>query len=446
MLLSLGLIIPVIATEWNVSGDMRLRSFFKSNSTNDLNDDGASDAYYDFRFRPVFNIGISDDLSITTRVVVFDEKFGTNEEGRYVESGTINDASGKSDVASWDRAWTTLKTSYGTLDAGRMSGGLFGLSLFETESARDRIKWTTKVNDLILLGIIEKNAESVNSGDELSDSDTDAYYIAGIYNKNIENNNIEAGMLLGQIRAEESTGDTTTSYMLIDPYWDLAFKRQRGTFGFKGEVQYRTGSISNKDSSVGQDIDISAMGFYLAASYDFVGALEGFDVELGYANTSGDDEIADNEISSLGGLGVCYSGLGDEWTPLVILQDVNGLLDQGIVEGLVGGNSNSPFKTSTGVSLIYLIANYDLNKKIRLSAVFGTATPNAKIIDSSGNNTNKDDAFGNEFDLKLAWNITDNLAYNFNAGYLMAGDFFKAAGVTDPQNTYTIYQSLEISF
>jgi hypothetical protein len=179
LLLSLGLIIPVMATDLSVSGDFRARGFYKSNASTELNEDAASDAYYDFRFRPVLKLGVSEDISITTRAVIFDEQFGTSTGGRYTEGST----SGKGDVASWDRAWATWTTQYGKLDVGRMSGGLFGLSLFETEAARDRIKWTTKVNDLALLGIIEKNSETKGAGNELSDSDSDAYYLAGVYKK-----------------------------------------------------------------------------------------------------------------------------------------------------------------------------------------------------------------------------------------------------------------------
>jgi hypothetical protein len=438
VLLSFGLIIPVMAADLSVSGDFRARGFYKSNAGTDLNEDGTSDAYYDFRFRPVLKITLlKEKLSITTRAVIFDEQYGTSEGGRYTESsGTTDpDGTGKSDVASWDRAWATWVTDYGKLDVGRMSGGLFGLSLFETEETRDRIKWTMPLGptrDFTLLGIIEKNGEDEGDG-SLSDSDSDAFYLAGIYNKN----EAEVGLLLGSIRKEVETPvaeRATTSYTLVNPYFDVK-KLADGNLGLKGEVQYRTGSISPKATG-GQDTDISAMGFYLAVTYDF----GKFDAELGYANAAGDDEENDNEIGSLGGLGVLRSGLGDEWTPLVVLQDVNALLDE-------GGN--------TGVSLFYLCGNYEVNDDVTVSGVFGSATPNAKQF-----GTDNDEAFGNEIDLKLAWKLVEGppknptiedsepsytLTYKFNFGYLMAGDFFKD-GNDDPENTYTIYHGLEFEF
>jgi hypothetical protein len=431
-LLTLGMIIPAIATDLEVSGHFRARGFLMSNTNTALSEDGKGDAFYDFRFRPVLKFNVNENLSITSRVVVFNEKFGTDggNDARYTE----NTSDGKSDVAQWEYAWATWKTPYGILDAGRMKGGLFGLSLFETEVARDRIKWTTKIGDLALLGIIEKNREDSNSS--VGDNDSEAYYLAGVYK--VEDT--EIGCLLGQIRDEEQDDNAnakgTTSYMLVNPYFDIAGLGD-GNLSVKGEIQNRFGKKSQKATSAGEDIDISAMGFYLAAGYDF----GQFDLELGYANTGGDDEsvLSDNEISSLGGLGVVRAGLGDEWVPLVVLQDINGLLDQG---------TNSTYKTSTGVSLMYLQGNFAVNDDVTLTAIIGQANPAAERVDATGNAVSgSDESFGTEFDLKLAWNLPNDLKYFFNFGYLMAGDFFKELnGGDDPENTYTIYHGIEFDF
>jgi hypothetical protein len=426
MLLSLGLIVPVMASDLEVSGHFRARGYYLSNTDTSLSDTGHSDAYYDFRFRPVLKFKVNEKLSITSRVIIFNEKYGTSSGGRYTESNTT----GKSNVANWEYAWATWMSDYGKLDAGRMQGGLFGLSLFETESPRDRVKWTTKVGDLALLGIIEKNREDSNA--TVSDNDSEAYYLAGVYKKA----GTEVGCLLGQIRDEPEDDNTnaqsTTSVMLVNPYFNLTGLGD-GNLSVKGEIQSRTGKITSKANA--GDTDVSAMGFYLAAGYDFK---NGLDLEIGYANVAGDDKAADNEISSLGGLGVLRAGLGDEWTPLVILQDVNALLDQG---------TNSTFKTSTGVSLMYLTANYAVNKDIKITGIIGSATPAAEKVDATTGAaiSGSDEPFGNEIDLKLYWKLSNNVNYFFNLGYLMAGDFFKN-GTSDPEDIHTIYHGIEFDF
>ena len=416
-LVSFGLIVPVMAADLDVSGHFRTRGFYLSNANSNLVKESASDAYYDFRFRPELTIKVNENIKLNSRVAIFDEKFGTGSGGRYVNDTNTTASPSKSDVATWDRAWATIITPYGKLDIGRMSGGLFGLSLFETEYARDRIKWTMPVGDLTVLGIIEKNSETeTDTNATLSDMDSSAYYLAGVYKKD----NVEAGLLYGLAHAENET--TKTMYHVIDPYFNMTV----GNFSVKGEIQYKTGTLSEPKNGT-DSTDIAAMGIYLAAAANF-GAVN---AEIGYASAAGDDDPLDNEISSLGGAGAFRSGLGDEWVPLVVLQDINALLDQG---------NDSATKTSTGVNLIYVQADFAVNEDVKLTAVIGNATPNVK-----GGANKSDEAFGNEIDLKLEWKIADAVTYSANFGYLMAGDFFKT-GTDDPEDTHTFYHCVQVDF
>jgi hypothetical protein len=428
-LLALGIVLPAMAADLDVSGYFRTRGFYLSKAGTTLAETEKSDAYYDFRLRPVLKFKVNDKLYITSRVAIFDNKFGEATGARYTEGNT----DGKSDVAAWQHGWATWISDYGKLDIGRMKGGVFGLGLFEDEKVVDRIIWSVAVGSqdqfgdrpLGLLGIIEKNRDMDSNG-SLSDNDYDAFYLGGIYknqalNKDGNKETVqEAGLLFGLIRDEGSYGPgtaaTTKTYYLVNPYWDLK-KLADGNLGFKGEVQFRTGAISSKTG--GADEDISAMGFGFAGTYDF----GQFDLELGYVSTSGDDNTGDTEYNSLANsnIDVGNNGLGTEWTPLVVLQDVNGLVK-------AGGES--------GVSLIYLIGNYQVNKDVKVTGVFGNATPNA------GSNT---EPFGNEIDLKLNWKLTDQLNYFFNLGYLMSGDFFKTA-TTEPESVHTIYHGIEFDF
>jgi hypothetical protein len=432
VLLSLGLILPAIAADMDISGHFRARGYYLSKAGDQLTEYEKSDAYYDFRLRPVLKFQVNPNLYVTTRIAIFDEKYGTNDGGRYTE-GT---SEGQSDVAAWDRGWATWTTPYGLLDIGRMKGGVFGLSLFESELKRDRIKWTTKVgDDLTLLGIIEKTREVSDDG-AYSDNDQEAYYLAGVY----KTGDTEVGCLLGQKRdeyvddANATTPEYKSSLLVVNPYFNITKDvNNRGKLSVKGEILHMSGKAEGK-AAAAPDQDVSAMGFYLAAGYDF----GDFDIELGYANAAGDADTSDNEISSLGGLGVVNAGLGDEWTPLVVLQDANGLLASGTtVKGTV--------KASTGVSLMYLQANYNVNEKIKLTGIIGMATPNEKKVNDSGVAiADSDESFGNEIDLKLSWDISDGVNYFFNLGYLMTGDFFKYGNSNaEPEDTYTIYHGIQ---
>mgnify|MGYP003958281841 FL=1 len=410
--MSVALIAPAMAVELEVTGgEFRMQGFNMSNGSSTLTDGAASNAYYDFWLIPEITLTVNDSIKINTRVAIVDENLGGDET---VAKGT---------TAEWDRAWATLLTDYGKFDIGRMSGGTFGINTFETVATRDRIKWTMPVDNFIFLGVIEKNAEldGTDTTDATSDdNDYDVYYAAGIYK--VEN--IEAGLLVGHaINATDPTG--TKTFQVFNPYCNININ---DTYGVKAEVHYLAGEFDADDDD--DDSDISGLGFFIAGTGNF-GQTK---VEVGYMYASGDDESDDDSTSlkDAGGGGGYNAGMGDEWTPFVILQDANMLLDD--LDG--DGASDNTY----GVNLFYAQADYALSDDMTLTGMLGFAS-------ASDTPEDYDKSYGTEIDAKLEWRLTDALTYNFNLGYLMAGDFFKLGDdAAEIEDTFTVYHKLQIDF
>jgi hypothetical protein len=361
-------------------------------------------------------------MKLNARVDIVNENFG----GTAVEDATKTDddkvdTSTKSTTAKWDYAWMTLLTDYGKFDIGRMKGGCFGLSLFDSEATKDRIKWTLPMGDITWLGVVEKNVEIDGATSDYSDADSDAYYGIGIYKKD----NITAGLLLASVRGDYvvDSNDPAAGYKLTQtvaiPYWDIKID---DTYGVKGEIYYRPGKEEYDNSAT--DKDLSGMGYYIAGTGNF-GQTK---VEVGLAYASGDDPTTDDEDESLVSTGAASgknAGLGDEWTPFVILQDANALLNTA---------------ATAGVMLFYAQADYALSDDMKVTGLIGMAT--ADQVDAT-----QDDSYGTEIDAKLEWKLTDALTYNFNLGYLMAGDYFKGiGGTTEIEDTFTLYHKLQLDF
>lgn len=409
ILVSVALIIPAMATELQVQGSFRARGFYQSNADSGLLKDNPSDAYYDFRFRPELIFKLNDKISMHSRVAIFDENF-SNAAG--------------STTAQWDRGWMKIKTDdFGTFQIGRMVGGLFGLDQFDTERAADRVKWSYTVNDnLSIIALTEKFDESTVTNK--TDQDRNGYAVIATYKAD----NIEAGLLIQQVTDEDDDSATTSTLTMIDGstytanvysesrlYLMPYFKAQFDNIGVFGEINYASGSIEQKNSASGNDYDLSGLGYFLGVNI----GLDPVNLEIGYGCTMGDDPSTADEYEAI-------IGLGSEWTPLVVLQDANALLSNYVVNG---------------VELIYAKADYKLSDDMTLTGIIATAKANE--IDIA---TNTDDDFGMEIDAKLEWKLMDGLTYNFNLGYLSAGDFFKTAANPEPDNTYTLHHQLQIDF
>ena len=263
---------------------------------------------------------------------------------------------------------------------------------------------------LTLVGIIQKSGEGDTTTGTGADNDMDVYYLAGIYK--MENATLG---LLGAYINGRTTPTVDVNKRALLPF----FKAQFGDLALQGEIIYEFGGIE----TAAADTDITGLAYNLEATYDIPGP---FSFEAGYAYTSGQDEnSADTEIGNKG-----YGGIGLDWDKFVVFADVDCLLN----------DTASKAVTEYGVKLWYVGAKYALTEDITLWGNIGGAS-------ASDSRSAADDSYGTEYDISMAWNVMDNLTYTLRAGFLKAGDIWKTInGVTEVDDTFTIYHKLQVDF
>jgi hypothetical protein len=437
--LAFALAAPVMAVDVDFSGDYRARGFYTSHW--DLDDNSASNAYMDMRFRLQTVFKASDILSVTTRFDALDDK-------RWGEgAGTV-------DNIDFDRAYMTIKAPIGTFFVGRMKGGAFGTTFVDTEGDRDRIIYAKVIDNLTFKALYQKSTENDDrlanrkaaylnayvaaiaagatpaaadaAGNiaydaviaDAADEDRDFYALIGVY-KMV---NITAGLLAGFDNNKTADDETTRVYHL-NPYFLSKF----GPLAIQGELYYKWGETeydTNPITGVKQaDLDIKQLAYNLEATYGFGPA----SVMAGYAFISGDDGTDPNENSNFGTVGA-------DWEKLFILT-----YDETPVN-VLGGFGNLSQDLEVGAKIIYGGATFSPLDNLELGVVVGSA-------DADEVPTGVEDDFGVEYDLTLNWKIYDNLTYTAIAAFLDAGDIWKV-GFADVEieNTYALFHQLELAF
>lgn len=419
--LILALAVPAMAADLSVSGKMRVRGFYQDNpsllnasSNAALAED--SRAWYDFRIRPEFKIKVNDNININTRVRLFNnERFG--QAATTVKASTAAAAAGLNDDASWDRGWAAIKTPYGMFEIGRMTGGLWGHDIFDVERAADRIKHTMPLGNFTLIGIIEKNVETDAAATAAiaqarqEDADSDAYYLAGLYKME----NITIGLLYGYARTTSTLATQTTA----DHLWLPTLTAKFGNFGLRADGHFRNGTQENDAANT--DRDRTGAAFWAEGTFAF-GPLTPL---LGYGWASGDGDLADRDDEQ-------GSRWGTEFTPLVILTDVDALVENAAVQNAA--------LTGRGYRVVYGGANYNLTESLMLTGLVARGW----VDEQQGA---ADDVIGTEFDLKVLWKVMPNLTYEVLFGWLNTGDLWKTVlGNVNIDDTWTLYHKMEIAF
>ena len=478
MVIAIGLIFllaaPAMALDagnLKFSGEYRARGF--SHSAVNLDEDDATDAYYDMRLRIKTTYNVTDHVSLTTRFDALDRTWGTEDED-------VSDA----ENIDFDAAYMTIKTPIGGFIVGRYLTSKFGTGLADTAGSEDRIIYVLPIENWTFAAFMQKSNE-FDKGTEVSDSDNHKYAIVTQY----KGKNFTTGALLGFYDYK-----TLPSPEQVDRYAmgvagfatpiDLAttevfayvpeffFKGKFGNFGIETEIDYGTGKGENATDG-DQDLDATLLTYLAEASYD-TGPIA---FRGGYVYISGDEDSYDDEITcwayversgdldkafiltgsdgdarvgagledSLGGIGTVAAG---EVTPFT-----NAAVRAGI-KMMYAGFTYSPLEN---LSFDFLYANAKADEPAITALIpnsmldpSGTVLPPGGVtpMDRSAVGLGKiDDDMGSEYDFTLTWKCLDNLEYKFVAAYLDAGDFWKQgdAGV-DLENTYTLYNSLTLTF
>ena len=447
-------------------GEYRVRGF--SHSAVYLDENDATDAYYDMRLRVKTTYNVTDNISLTTRFDALDRTWGTADED-------VSDA----ENIDFDAAYMTIKTPLGGLIIGRYPTTKFGTGLADSAAEEDRIIYVLPIENWTFVTFMQKTSE-YDKGTEQSDDDNHKYGIVSQY----KGKNFTAGALLGiydykhlpspeQLdRAYLGEDLATTELMAYVP--EAFFKGKFGNFGFEAEIDYATGS--SKDATDGSgDLDASLLMYLAEASYD----AGPFALRGGYLYISGDEDSYDDEVTCFG-----YFERSADLDKAFILTGNDGDARVGAgLEGSLGtyygypgtpyqGNASigtvaagevTPFYNAAvraGIKMLYAGVTYSPIENLSLDFLYANAKADEPattiLIPGSGGVSiprstagfgKIDDDMGNEYDFTLTWKCLGNLEYKFVAAYLDAGDFWKQGfDSADIEDTYTLYNSLTLTF
>jgi hypothetical protein len=404
---------PATATELKLGGYYFVQGRTQDNpSLNEDTDVGGSHYRMRFRFQPAFIV--SDNLRFDMKMDIFDgTSFGAQGPKAKSQASTSN--------LDIDRLWMTIKMPFGSLAAGRMAGGAWGLTFGDDNEDYDRVRFDTKFGPVSTGIILQKNAEGDWNNPNAVDQDTDTYYAYGLYRADFG----AVGLLGAYVNGKSTPTLDFTKYALL-PYFDVKF----GIVGVRGELIWASGE-RDPDAVGALTTDIEELAWNLEADVTF-GA---FKITGGYAWVQGDGNLADTKEKETN---LAYGGIGDDWDMFTVMMDVDQLIN-----GHATAAPGTTVQGAAGVKLAYGWFDWKATKTISMGAGVGYAVAE----DVGAFPVGTDDKIGTEYGFRANWDIYKNLSLGFRFGYFDAGDFWKNAnGITNLDNTYTGYYDLRMKF
>lgn len=239
---ALGLVAGVVsvasAAEVTVTGDARVRGTANTNYTDLADATQDKNQFIDQRVRLKTDVKINDNVTVNTRLVFGDDKFGNSTANKLVA----------------DRYNMVIKSLGGTWTLGRQEASWANAAApyLAKDVTVDRLKAVYKSGDMTFGGYLQKNSEGgYNNGD--GDSDTwGALFIGKAGDTNY-------GVLLNYSTLDTDAAKASgkdTGYM-IDPY----FNTKVGAATLLGELKYEGGDT-------GENKEKAKYGGYLKAVVD----------------------------------------------------------------------------------------------------------------------------------------------------------------------------------
>jgi hypothetical protein len=410
---ALLLAVPAMAVDLTWDGHIRVRGYVEKNAPmNDTEDD--YNAFYDMRMRTNWTLKVADNLLIRTRWRAL------NQIGGGTDSGSNN--------FDWERAWMSIRSPYGTFEAGRMITQTFGTTFVDNETDVFRLNYITRLADKVTLVVTAQKAAESDGGYndtypvtrksnwQVSDNDVDVYGFALVY----PTENWTLGSL--QVWLRQRAGGADADRYSANPFFTGKF----GNLGLQAEALFYFGD-SEEGAASG---DYQAMAANVEANYDIGMA----NIMGGLAYASGDDDPTDGDVENIAN--------GDDWEKFFLLFGSTG--DSPAVLGGVGNFSNTGGNTD-GYTAIYAGADTNLTESfnVGLSAVWCMVNETDPGID--------DDA-GVEVNLRGTWQIYDNLSYSFIGAYLFAGDYWEDSSAAvngadgNDDDPWALFHVLQLNF
>jgi hypothetical protein len=234
-----------------------------------------------------------------------------------------------------------------------------------------------------------------------------------------------------------SSYDAKAYAHLLNPY----FKGKFGPFRAQAELAYGWGKVSSENDAIrDQDVDVFCANVELGLTLGM------FDMMAGYAFFDGDADADDDTFEAAGV--ITY---GDDWERPFILtagsHDLDKIGQYTVTPTAQFGTATINMPTATmelgnltggsattmwGYSMFY--AGVDVKPidslKIGIMYAYSRAdeVPDDYFTADGTRMQWKSKTHGHEWDLRLNWQIYDNLSYWFTAAYLNGGDFWKGYG------------------
>jgi hypothetical protein len=401
-------------------GYMDVTGLFVKNNIRDISatqEAQSSNAWYQMEAVIDPTLHINDKVRIVARVTIMERYMN----GTATSANTAADYRSESAVGNdfwWEWLYMEFPLGPGTLALGRMSGGQWAYDFQDSAANRDRIKYTTKLGNVTLVGLIEKLAEGDGGGYlttapapggpfSISDADLDAYAVGAVIPLSKA---ILYRPLLYYIL--NHTGANKQEQWLFDNGLTLNF----GAFKVDLELNYRW--WTNKDQALGGgaigDIKAQQLTGWAEGSFNLGAAQLG--VGLFYIQGEDDRTATDNPKRNT------IWGTGGEFQPTLLLfsEDVGLLFNtSGVSNGSAIGNS--------GYEAAYIKGAFKLSDKMLMRAIFLYLNASEMLEGSAVGGGAADDHIGMEINLGFEWMFLPNVKYVFEVGYLMAGDYWQDA-------------------
>jgi hypothetical protein len=353
----------------SIKGDARWRGFYKTNHTDA--DDSTADKTQamDQRYRLTADIKINDDVKVSTRIVLADNEFGSeNGLNHYV-----------------DRAHMTINMLGGTYLIGRQDAS-WGNKFFGWGAQVDRLKGVYQSGDLTYGGYLQKTVEGdLVDGD--GDNDTYAAFLVGTAG------DTKYGVLLNYLYNDTKTASTPAGESADGQLVDLFFTTKVGPATVLGELLYSGGDAG--DNPAGDD--------YYGG---FVGGAVGMDA----LTVKGLVAYYDGNMGAVGGGRSC----DNDFAPSLLIGTCN---ETAIVE--FGGTTTS---TNDSTYLVGAGVDFKINDKLTVGALIGYLMASEEM----GNGT--EDGTLIEYDLTAKYALAKNATYSFGVAM---GDVDKFSAADD---------------
>ncbi|MBN1828486.1 MAG: hypothetical protein JW884_04985 [Deltaproteobacteria bacterium] len=445
------------AADVRFNGTYYVTGYYDDNHT--LKKDGStSSAFFAQKLQIGATFKVQEGLDVTTRFNIHDRVWNGSRSSASPRARTGDTTS--SENIDFDWSYVSFLTSVGKFDVGYQQGGnVWGCTFGNSEWARPRIKFTTKIGPWIFIALTEKEQEGdYGAGAVQADDDKDHYVLATVYVWDKGN----AGLLWKGLFYENNTASFggvpylgfRQKYHVLSPY----FKMNAGPLYLEGQVyyifgqflQYENESLAKLVNPTTSDIDISGWSAYLMAKYSagpvYFGGLFGY--------VSGDDATTTDKYE--GGVGG-----GEDWKPCLILFNDDlyqwtGMLGSGAIYGSLDSATITWKGNEFGNGFLYQVfAGVSPMEKLTINAAFTYAVADSQkipinyayIVNRNAYYTYGSSDYGTEFDITATYKIYDNLSYMVGFGYLWTGDWFKGSNPNaEVGNNYLFVNRLTATF